>query len=137
MWYDVDLRSSVPVYKQLVEGLKRDLARGLVVPGERLPSVRELAAITALNPNTVARAYQEMERLGLVETRRGRGTFVASTLPLGSDEARKTIGELMEKILVEAGSAGMSKEELLSLLLEMVEDWFTTRGGGKGDGGRD
>lgn len=98
LWYDVDLRSTVPIYQQLVEGLKRDLALGLVRPGERLPPVRELAALTSLNPNTIARAYQEMERQGLVETRRGRGTFIAASPLIRPEEAFGVISALLEKI---------------------------------------
>lgn len=135
MWYDVDLRSSVPVYQQMIDGLKRDLALGLVVPGERLPPVRELAAMTALNPNTIARAYQEMERLGLIETRRGRGTFVAAAPPFDLDEAKKTISGLVEKILIEAANAGIGKERLLSLITEMVEKWFAQKGGSRNGAG--
>jgi GntR family transcriptional regulator len=119
----------------MINGIKRDLALGLVLPGERLPPVRELAATTALNPNTIARAYQEMERLGLIETRRGRGTFVAAAPPFDSDEAEITISELVEKILIEAANAGIGKERLLSLITEKVEKWFIQRGGsGNGAG---
>lgn len=135
MWYDVDLSSNVPVYQQMIEGLKRDLALGLVLPGERLPSVREMAAITALNPNTVARAYQEMERLGLIETRRGRGTFVALSPPFKTEAAKKRIEELVEKILIEATNAGMDKEELLSLITKAIYHWYGRKGGKEsGDG---
>lgn len=135
MWYDVDLGSDVPVYQQMIEGLKRDLALGLVLPGERLPSVREMAAITALNPNTVARAYQEMERLGLIETRRGRGTFVALSPPFKMEAAKKRIEELVEKILIEATNAGMDKEELLSLITKAIHHWYNRKGGKEsGDG---
>lgn len=135
MWYDVDLSSNVPVYQQMIEGLKRDLALGLVLPGERLPSVREMAAITALNPNTVARAYQEMERLGLIETRRGRGTFVALSPPFKTEAAKKRIEELVEKILIEATNAGMNKEELLSLITKAIHHWYSRKGGKEsGDG---
>lgn len=135
MWYDVDLSSNVPVYQQMIEGLKRDLALGLVLPGERLPSVREMAAITALNPNTVARAYQEMERLGLIETRRGRGTFVALSPPFKMEAAKKRIEELVEQILIEATNAGMDKEELLLLITKAIHHWYSRKGGKEsGDG---
>lgn len=84
--------------------------------------------MTALNPNTIARAYQEMERLGLIETRRGRGTFVAVAPPFDLDEAKKTISGLVEKILIEAANARIGKERLLSLITEMVEKWFAQKG---------
>ena len=73
----VDDRSPVPVYAQLSERILGAIARGDLSPGEQLPSVRDVAARLGINPNTVNRAYAELERVGTVETRRGRGTFVA------------------------------------------------------------
>ncbi|HHW99476.1 MAG TPA: GntR family transcriptional regulator, partial [Firmicutes bacterium] len=75
MFY-LDHRSPIPIYVQLQNQVKQAIAGGVLAPGEQLPSVRELAGRLAVNPNTIARAYQELEREGLIETLRGRGTFV-------------------------------------------------------------
>ncbi len=73
----ISTSSSVPIYRQIVEQVKRAIARGPLAAGAALPSVRELAQQLVLNPNTVFRAYGELERAGIVYTKRGVGTFVA------------------------------------------------------------
>src|SRR5579875_179520 len=81
MWFQVDPRSPTPVYQQVVEGVKEAIAKGLLDCGDRMPSVRELATRMTLNHNTVAKAYQELEREHVIEVIRGRGTFVAQPRP--------------------------------------------------------
>lgn len=88
------LDPSRPIYLQIIERVKEALARGVLRPGDRIPSQRELAQLLRLNPNTVQRAYREMEHLGLVETARGTGTFI--TL----DPAR--VAQLREELAQEA-----------------------------------
>ncbi|NPV29566.1 MAG: GntR family transcriptional regulator [Firmicutes bacterium] len=124
MWFDIDQRSSVPIYQQLVEGVKEAVARGVLAVGEKLPSVRELAARTAVNPNTIAKAYQELEREGIIETFRGRGTFVAARkIQVDGEEKKRVIREMLRRVLVEAYYLDLSQEELLSLLEEAVREW--------------
>ncbi|CEO88169.1 GntR family transcriptional regulator [Syntrophaceticus schinkii] len=91
MWFDIDQRSSTPIYQQLVEGVKQAVARGILIQGEKLPSVRELAARITINPNTIAKAYQELEREGVIETLRGRGTFVAVQEIKASEGEKKRV----------------------------------------------
>lgn len=130
MWFDIDQRSSIPIYQQLVDNIKEAVARGILPTGEKLPSVRELAARIAINPNTIAKAYQELEREGVIETLRGRGTFVALWKSRMSEEAkRRVIREMTGKILVEAFYLGLSREELLEILEETVREWYRERGG--------
>lgn len=125
MWFDIDQRSSVPIYQQLVEGVKEAVARGVLAVGEKLPSVRELAARTAVNPNTIAKAYQELEREGIIETFRGRGTFVAARkIQVDGEEKKRVIREMLRRVLVEAYYLDLSQEELLSLLEEAVREWY-------------
>ena len=76
MQFEIDERQ--PIYRQIVETLIRQIARGFWPPGGKLPSIREVAAAARVNPNTVSRAFQELERTGLVATRRGEGTFVTT-----------------------------------------------------------
>ncbi|MCY9448646.1 GntR family transcriptional regulator, partial [Bacillus haynesii] len=71
-----EFSASKPIYRQIAEQLFKKMIRGEIKPGEKLPSVRELAVQTQVNPNTIQRTYNEMERMGVVETRRGQGTFV-------------------------------------------------------------
>ncbi|AFV12886.1 HTH-type transcriptional repressor YtrA [Thermacetogenium phaeum DSM 12270] len=130
LWFDIDQRSSIPIYQQLVDKIKEAVARGILSTGEKLPSVRELAARIAINPNTIAKAYQELEREGVIETLRGRGTFVALWKSRVNEEAkRRVIREMTEKMLVEAFYLGLPREELLEIIEETVREWYRERGG--------
>jgi GntR family transcriptional regulator len=129
LWFDVDPRSEVPIYQQLVDGVKAAVARGILHPGDKLPSVRELAGRIAINPNTIAKAYQELEREGIIETLRGRGTFVAEVQARAIDreEKKKRMREMLEKVLVEAYYLQMEEDEVLSLMEEIVRQWYRER----------
>ncbi len=117
MWQppQVQLDSSRPLYEQFADLIRSDLARGRLLPGQRLPSIRELAAYFRVNPNTVMRAYQDLEREGFVVTFRGQGTFVA-TDPQGIDKSRRILarGALAQLDKV-AQSVGMTVDELIAL----------------------
>jgi GntR family transcriptional regulator len=129
MWLSVDPRASRPVYQQLVDGVKGALAKGLLSPGERLPSVRDLAATMTLNHNTVARAYQELERERLIEVVRGRGTFVAFAGPR-PDRAERVAALVarIRELLVEAHHVPMDEEELAELVRSTFRAWHEERG---------
>lgn len=131
MWFDVNPRSDVPIYQQLVDGVKKAVARGILAPGDKLPSVRELAGRIAINPNTIAKAYQEMEREGIIETLRGRGTFVAEVRTRGIDreEKKRRMREMLEKVLVEAYYMQMEEEEVLAMVEEIIREWYRERRG--------
>lgn len=130
MWFDVDPRSSVAIYQQLVAGVKEAVARGILETGEKLPSVRELAAQVTINPNTIAKAYQELEREGIIETLRGRGTFVAARKSQKNlEEKEKAIKSMLEKILVEAYYLQFDEKTLLALMEKTVRDWYRDREG--------
>lgn len=130
MWFQVDQRSSTPIYLQLVHGVKEAVAKGVLAAGDKLPSVRELAGQIMINHNTIAKAYQELEREGIIETLRGRGTFVAAveSQVLG-EEKRMLLKGMLEKILVEAFHMQVEEEELLQLLDETVREWYQERRG--------
>jgi len=95
-----DFDANVPIYLQIMRGIKRAIVTGEIAPGDRLPSVRERAEALTVNPNTVQRAYQELEREGVSETRRGTGTFIVEkeTLigELKTEMARGVIGTFIE-----------------------------------------
>ena len=121
MLLNVDPASSVPIFEQIVLQVKYAVARGAFRPGDRLPSVRQLAVDALVNPNTVAKAYRELERENIVRTRRGLGIFVAD----GAHEAcrrdgRETVDERLRDIVSEADQAGMTREEVERL----TEQWL-------------
>ena len=110
----LNYRDSRPIYEQVKDGLRRLMVTGVLQPGEKLPSVRALAGQLAINPNTIARAYTELESEGYVVSVTGKGSFVAEGG--GQNAARKA--ELTEKIapiLEELKNLGMTEEELLRL----------------------
>ena len=76
--FNIDISSSTPIYEQLVDSIKEGILKGLLEPGEKLPSVRELAKTMTLNPNTIQKAYQELERQKVIVTLRGKGTYISS-----------------------------------------------------------
>lgn len=111
----VDDKSPIPVHLQLKEQLKQLILTGSLAPGERLPSVRELAGFLRINRNTAARAVAVLEREGFVRTRPGRGVFVAEELPAGASPAE--LEDLLDQALQRAAALGMGPEELSLALL--------------------
>jgi GntR family transcriptional regulator len=106
-----------PIYQQIVEQVRRLLAAGRLEPGDELPTIRGLAEQLLVNPNTVARAYRELELAGLVEKRRTAGTFVsalAATKP--RRERLRAISERADGLLAEAAQLGIELDELIDLL---------------------
>lgn len=119
---EIDSRSQAPIYEQIIRQIKELIARGGLVQGEKLPSVRELSSMILVNPNTVSRAYQELEREGVIETLRGKGTFVSSLpKPRLEEERLKTMKENVRNIVVEATHLGVSAEEIKKWIEEEME----------------
>lgn len=116
MRFRVNPSSSEPVYAQIVRQAREAVARGDLRPGEQLPTVRELAVDLVINPNTIAAAYREMERAGLVVTQRGRGTFVADRQPVSAAERRRLIQKPLDQLLTEAAHLGVTEPELIEAL---------------------
>ncbi|MDI3257931.1 MAG: GntR family transcriptional regulator [Kyrpidia sp.] len=130
MWLHIDPRSEVPLYQQVVDQVREAVARRWLQPGDRLPSVRELAIKLALNHNTVAKAYQELEREGLIETLRGRGTFVAERKPrTASPEDLAWIEQQIRQLLIAAHHLGLEPETWLELAGRVVARWREPEGG--------
>ena len=130
-------RSSLPLYAQIVEQLKSDIAAGRLSSGQRLPTVRQMAQDLNINPGTVARAYSELERDGIVWTRRGGGTFV-SVRP--DDKALELVLEerlsgVFNRSILEGLGLGYSPEELESLFVLHLARWRDERARRKSDGG--
>ena len=117
-----DFRSDLPIYTQLIAQLKQDIASGAMPPGERLPSVRDLAAELGVNPNTVQRALQELERSGLIFTQRTSGRFVTEDTAAIA-RCKKTLGERqIREFLAAMTLLGYQRQDIIALLQEEKEE---------------
>ncbi len=108
-----------PLYVQIMDEVRRGLVRGTLRPEDLLPSVRELASALRVNPRTVSQAYAELEREGVVEVRRGKGTFVASGVRPERRQRPKLAREVARRALADASRNGIVLDELLDVLREM------------------
>lgn len=112
----IDFLPDKPIYQQLIERISGDIIRGVVKPGEKLPSVREYAVEAGVNANTMQRVYKELELMGISETKRGQGTFVTEN-EIRLDELRIKMKEnLIKSFIHNAESLGFTKEEMVLLL---------------------
>jgi len=110
----IDSKSGVPFYRQIIEQIKFGIARGDLAPGDRLPTVRQLAVDLAINPNTVVRAYRELEIEVVIETQQGSGTFVGQRRPqIDKIEKQRMLDQILTELLARASSFGFSLEEVL------------------------
>lgn len=120
---DIAPSGGAPVYLQLKEQILHAMSRGQLKPGDQLPTVREVAVALTINPNTVNRAYAELERNGLLETRRGRGTFVAEGGRKADAAAQATrLKDIARKALGEARAFGFSSEELMKSVARVARE---------------
>ncbi len=115
----VDLKSGVPIYRQIIDQVKSGIATSALGPGDRLPTVRQLSVDLSVNPNTVSRAYTELELTGLVETHMGSGTFVG-TKRVEQDEVerRRMLDQISQEFLSRASSHGFTLEDILENLTQ-------------------
>src|SRR5581483_5414130 len=114
--FHLDPRSGVATYLQIVQQVKEALRLGTLDVGDQLPTVREVVADLAINPNTVAKAYRDLEREGLVVARQGRGTFIASTLAPASLRHHEELRAELERWIVSALAAGLDEESVRALI---------------------
>jgi GntR family transcriptional regulator len=118
----IDNASSRPVYRQIIDQIKRDIAMGSLIKDEKLPTVRQLAAQLAINPNTIAKSYRQLESEGIIVTKPGAGAFIASLDSNLSLAVRKRIlSDELERIAVEAFHMQIDAETLLELFNNAVE----------------
>jgi len=128
MFNSINPKSAVPIYRQIMDQIRRGVAAGTLAPGDQLPSVRELAAQLLINPNTAARVYRDLERDGLLETRRGQGTYIsADASAMAESERKRIIAERLEEVAREVRAFALSEEEALRLF----RDILNRRGGRK------
>jgi GntR family transcriptional regulator len=114
--FRLDSRSVVPPYLQIVQQVRQALRMGLLDVGDKLPPVREVVAATAVNPNTVLKAYRDLEREGLIEARPGHGTFVRSRPPGPPPGTHSRLGRSLARWVREAREAGLDDESMEQLL---------------------
>jgi GntR family transcriptional regulator len=120
--FRIDRRSGVATYLQIVQQTKQALRLGLLEPGDRLPTAREVVEATAINPNTVLKAYRELERDGLVEARRGLGTFVTRTLGGGTQADHAALRANLTDWVTRARDAGLEKDDITALFTSVMEE---------------
>jgi GntR family transcriptional regulator len=115
--FHLDLHSGVPVYRQIIDQVRGAIASGALTVGDQLPTVRQLAVDLSINPNTVVRAYRELELGGLLDTQQGTGTFVsAQKIPRADAERDRQLGQIVADAVARAGAAGFTVEDLLEHL---------------------
>jgi len=125
MKVELSAGTGVPIYAQIVDQIRRQVATGQLQPGEQLPTVRQLAVDLTVNPNTVARAYTELEREGVIVTQQGRGTF-ATEHPADDrlqELRRDRLRNLISSALLEALSSGHSPKEIEEVFEEQMVRW--------------
>jgi len=117
----IDLHCGVPVYRQLIDQVRGGIAAGSLTSGDQLPTVRQLAVDLSINPNTVMKAYRELELGGLIETHQGTGTFISDKKPeKKSAERERQLGQMAGEFAARAGAAGFTLEEVIDRLRELL-----------------
>jgi GntR family transcriptional regulator len=118
--FRLDDHSGVPVYRQLIDQVQSGIAAGALTAGEQLPTVRQVAVDLAINPNTVSRAYREMEIRGLLDTEQGTGTFIADhKVEFSKDERDRKLNQLVSEFVSRAGATGFTLKQLIKALKDL------------------
>src|SRR5215470_7017890 len=126
--FRLDLASGVPVYRQIIDQVLGGIAAGTLAPGTQLPTVRQMAVDLSVNPNTVVRAYRELEIRGVLETQQGTGTFISHNKVERDDvEHRRRLNQLVGEFVSRAGAEGFTLAEILEQIHERHENAEKTR----------
>lgn len=125
--FHLDVRSGVPTYLQLVQQVRQAVRLGILRPGDQLPTVKEVVGSLAINANTVLKAYRELDHAGLVEGRRGLGTFVVSDLPAHSPDELKELRSSLGRWVQRARAAGLDEEGMSALFADSVRPSSSVR----------
>lgn len=124
--FRIDRRAGTPTYLQIVEQTRQALLLGRLQVGDQLPTAREVVASTAINPNTVLKAYRELEREGLVEGRVGAGTFVTHTLARSEVDVASPLGTALDRWVARAKADGLARHEVEALSKALLDKHFET-----------
>lgn len=125
----INFEAASPIYEQIITQIKKKIAREELEPGVKLPSQRELARELEVNPNTVQRSYREMEARQLVETKRGRGTFITDKREVVDQVKQEMVDKIIEKFWREMKSLGYAEQEIIQAVEDQVTQWKETNGG--------
>lgn len=112
----MDFKTELPIYLQVMTHIKRDIITGVILPGEKLPSVRDLALQYTINPNTASRVYRELEAENICFTRRGMGTFVTEDTERINRMKRETAQELIQQFMEGMAHLGFTCDETMNLI---------------------
>lgn len=128
MHIQLDPRSTTPIWEQIVHNIKELVLKNMLAPTDKLPSVRELASLLVINPNTVSKAYQELERQGIIETLRGKGTFVSQSItPILDERKIAMVEKQFHQLLLEASYLGITKDKIH----DWIDSYYKELGGNK------
>src|SRR5215469_2754189 len=133
--FRLDAASGVPTYLQLVHQVEHALRLGYLKPGDQLPKVRDVVAALAINPNTVLKAYKELETKGLAAGRPGQGTFVQATLSQVALPELATLRRSLSGWLITADGAGLDEDGIVALFTSVLRDFYERRTGSRTRGG--
>jgi GntR family transcriptional regulator len=121
--FKLDLKSGVPFHRQIVDQIRYGIASDRLMPGEQLPTVRELAVHLQVNPNTVRKAYSELEILGILDTQQGTGTFVSDQqVEIGADEKKRMLRQICDELVARGHQYGFTLKEIVNHLNRRLEN---------------
>jgi GntR family transcriptional regulator len=123
--FRLDARSGVPTYLQIVQQVRRAIRLGMLRPGDQLPTVKEVVGSLAINPNTVLKAYRALDLEGLVEARRGQGTFVSRTLEAAEPLEHAALQDALREWIKSAREAGFDEEGVVALIATTLQTAFS------------
>ncbi|GKX67051.1 GntR family transcriptional regulator [Clostridium sp. TW13] len=124
---NIDARSSTPIYEQIILGIKELIIKEIISPGDKLPSVREMANMLTTNPQTVSKAYNELERLNIIETLRGKGTYVSMEYkPKLEEEKMLKFKKDLKKLLMDAHYMGLNENQINLIFKEVYVNLLGT-----------
>lgn len=123
MNFYIDPANGVPFYRQIIDQIKYAIARGELRPGDQLPTVRQLAVDLAINPNTVGKAYSQLEILGILQTQQGSGTFISpQKVEVSELERQEKLDSLCREFITSAASYGFTLDELIEAIRDRKEN---------------
>jgi GntR family transcriptional regulator len=121
--FKLDLKSGVPFHRQIVDQIRYGIASDRLLPGEQLPTVRELAVNLQVNPNTVRKAYSELEILGILDTQQGTGTFVSDRqVEIGPAEKERMLRQICDELVARGNQYGFTLREIVTHMQRRLEN---------------
>jgi len=121
--FKLDLKSGVPFHRQIVDQIRYGIASDRLMPGEQLPTVRALAVHLQVNPNTVRKAYSELEILGILDTQQGTGTFVSDQqVEIGADEKKRMLRQICDELVARGNQYGFTVREIITHMQRRLEN---------------